>query len=74
MKKPNGQFIERSDVQTFVQDEDKKGMLLNHDNEFLHYQDDWFVLGMRPDEYVAVYYRGSNDAWDGYGGAVVYTR
>ena len=74
VKKPNGQFIERSDVQTFVQDEDKKGMLLNHDNEFLHYQDDWFVLGMRPDEYVAVYYRGSNDAWDGYGGAVVYTR
>ena len=61
-------------MQTFVQDEDKKGLLLNHDNEFLHYQDDWFVLGMRPDEYVAVYYRGSNDAWDGYGGAVVYTR
>jgi len=24
--------------------------------------------------YVVVYYRGSNDAWDGYGGAVIYTR
>ncbi|KAL3904304.1 MAG: hypothetical protein SGPRY_011338, partial [Prymnesium sp.] len=24
--------------------------------------------------YVIVYYRGSNDAWDGYGGAVVYSR
>lgn len=24
--------------------------------------------------YVIVYYRGSNDAWDGYGGAVIYTR
>ena len=27
-----------------------------------------------PDDYFFVYYRGSNDAWDGYGGAVVYTR
>jgi len=27
-----------------------------------------------PDDYVFVYYRGRNDAWDGYGGAVVYTR
>lgn len=26
------------------------------------------------DDYVFVYYRGKNDAWDGYGGAVVYTR
>ena len=24
--------------------------------------------------FVLVYYRGNNDAWDGYGGAVVYTR
>ena len=23
---------------------------------------------------MVVYYRGSNDAWDGYGGAVIYTR
>lgn len=28
----------------------------------------------KADDYVFVYYRGSNDAWDGYGGAVVYTR
>lgn len=28
----------------------------------------------KPDDYVFVYYRGKNDAWDGYGGAVVYTR
>lgn len=27
-----------------------------------------------PDDYAFVYYRGSNDAWDGYGGVVVYTR
>lgn len=27
-----------------------------------------------PDDYVFVYYRGRNDAWTGYGGAVVYTR
>ncbi|KAK6136364.1 hypothetical protein DH2020_029894 [Rehmannia glutinosa] len=28
----------------------------------------------QPDDYIFVYYRGRNDAWDGYGGAVVYTR
>lgn len=28
----------------------------------------------KPEDYVFVYYRGRNDAWDGYGGAVVYTR
>jgi violaxanthin de-epoxidase len=27
-----------------------------------------------PDDYIFVYYKGRNDAWDGYGGAVVYTR
>ncbi|RWW35139.1 hypothetical protein BHE74_00023284 [Ensete ventricosum] len=28
----------------------------------------------KEDDYIFVYYRGRNDAWDGYGGAVVYTR
>lgn len=28
----------------------------------------------KPDDYIFVYYRGRNDAWDGYGGAVLYTR
>lgn len=28
----------------------------------------------KPTDYVFIYYRGKNDAWDGYGGAVVYTR
>ena len=28
----------------------------------------------KQDDYIFVYYRGRNDAWDGYGGAVVYTR
>lgn len=27
-----------------------------------------------PEDYIFVYYRGRNDAWDGYGGAVLYTR
>lgn len=26
------------------------------------------------DDYIFVYYRGRNDAWDGYGGSVIYTR
>lgn len=28
----------------------------------------------KPDDYIFVYYRGRNDAWDGYGGSVLYTR
>jgi len=53
---------------------------MNHDNEFLHYQDDWYIIDYEPDyseknsPFAFVYYRGSNDAWDGYGGVVIYTR
>ena len=49
-------------------------LLLNHDNDFLHYQDDWYIIAYKPNEYAFVYYKGNNDAWKGYGGAVVYTR
>lgn len=28
----------------------------------------------KPEDYIFVYYRGKNDAWDGYGGTVIYTR
>ena len=67
-------FVTRYTVQEFVQDPKVPGILYNHDNEFLHYQDDWYILAQRDEQYVVVYYRGSNDAWDGYGGAVVYSR
>ena len=49
-------------------------LLLNHDNDFLHYQDDWYIVAYKPNEYAFVYYKGNNDAWKGYGGAVIYTR
>merc|ERR1712238_150681 len=55
-------------------DKTRQGILNNHDNEFLHYEDDWYILAAKDQKYVVVYYRGNNDAWDGYGGAVVYTR
>eukprot|EP00879_Flechtneria_rotunda_P033880 GHRR01037742.1.p1 GENE.GHRR01037742.1~~GHRR01037742.1.p1 ORF type:complete len:110 (-),score=33.00 GHRR01037742.1:514-843(-) len=58
----------------FKQDPEKPALLYNHDNEYLHYQDDWYILAYKPDTYVVIYYKGSNDAWDGYGGAVVYTK
>lgn len=38
---PDGGFFTRSADQSFVQDKDLPGVLYNHDNEFLHYQDDW---------------------------------
>ncbi|PON76580.1 Lipocalin [Parasponia andersonii] len=75
---PDGGFFTRSTTQRFVQDPQQPGILYNHDNEYLHYQDDWYILSSKienkPDDYIFVYYRGRNDAWDGYGGAVVYTR
>ncbi|KAJ1414664.1 VDE lipocalin domain [Sesbania bispinosa] len=75
---PDAGFLTRSTVQKFVQDPSYPGILYNHDNEYLHYQDDWYILSSKienkPDDYVFVYYRGRNDAWEGYGGAVVYTR
>uniref|UniRef100_A0A0D6QU20 VDE lipocalin domain-containing protein n=1 Tax=Araucaria cunninghamii TaxID=56994 RepID=A0A0D6QU20_ARACU len=65
-------------IQRWVQDPYKLGVLHNHDNEYLHYQEDWYILSSKienkPDDYVFVYYRGKNDAWEGYGGSVVYTR
>lgn len=69
-----GRFSPRSTVQTFVPSPESPSILLNHGNEYLHYQDDWYIMGSKKDAYVVVYYRGKNDAWDGYGGAVVYTR
>jgi len=73
---PGGDFLERSTVQTFVQPqpEANPAVLFNHGNAMLHYEDDWYVLASRPDEYALVYYRGKNDAWSGYGGAFVYTK
>lgn len=69
-----GRFSPRSVIQTFKQCPNQKALLLNHDNDYLHYTDDWYILASKPDAYVVVYYRGANDAWKGYGGAVVYTR
>ena len=78
VNRQNGQFYERGDVQRFYE-EDNKAIFLNRGNPEtkLHYQDDWIVPkdGFYVDEekgVAFVYYRGTNDAWDGYGGAVVY--
>jgi violaxanthin de-epoxidase len=53
----------RNTIQKFVQDPVKPGIMYNHDNEYLHYQDDWYILDAVPDQYILVYYRGQNDAW-----------
>ncbi|XP_020245953.1 violaxanthin de-epoxidase, chloroplastic isoform X2 [Asparagus officinalis] len=78
IRTPDGGFFTRSAVQNFVQDPNQPGILYNHDNEYLHYQDDWYIISSsienKPEDYIFVYYRGRNDAWDGYGGAVIYTR
>jgi len=56
-----------------VQDAKRPGIMYNHDNDFLHYEDDWYILGEEPGKWLLIYYRGNNDAWDGYGGATVYS-
>jgi violaxanthin de-epoxidase len=74
INKRDNDFIERNTVQTFRQVEGAPAKLENHGNAFLHYSDDWYILASKPDEYVLIYYIGNNDAWQGYGGATVYTR
>lgn len=76
---PDGEFFTRNTVQRFEQDKTRPGILYNHNNEYLHYEDDWYILDHadeadKDNGFVLVYYRGRNDAWDGYGGAVLYTR
>jgi violaxanthin de-epoxidase len=77
IQEPDGEFLTKSTVQQFIQT--SPGILENHDNEYLHYQDDWYILDYdKLDDpqngWVLVYYRGSNDAWKGYGGGTLYTR
>ena len=71
---PDGEFFTKNAVQRFIQDPKNPAHMINHDNEYLHYKDDWYILDYEPDKFVLVYYQGSNDAWDGYGGAFLYTR
>jgi violaxanthin de-epoxidase len=81
IQEPDGEFFTRDAVQRFVQDPKQPAHLINHDNEYLHYEDDWYIIDYAEDDnkegvppFAFVYYRGANDAWVGYGGAVVYTR
>jgi violaxanthin de-epoxidase len=81
IQEPDGEFFTRDAVQQFIQDPKQPGHLVNHDNEYLHYEDDWYIIDYAEDNnkegvppFAFVYYRGANDAWVGYGGAVVYTR
>ena len=81
IQEPDGEFFTRDAVQEFHQDPANPAHLINHDNDYLHYQDDWYIVDYAEDDnkegvppFAFVYYRGENDAWIGYGGAVVYTR
>jgi violaxanthin de-epoxidase len=78
---PDGEYFTRDAIQQFVQDPKQPGHLVNHDNEYLHYQDDWYVIDYAADDnkegvppFAFIYYVGANDAWVGYGGVVIYTR
>lgn len=81
IQEPDGEFFTRDAVQEFMQDKENPAHMINHDNDYLHYQDDWYIVDYAADgnkegtpPFAFVYYRGENDAWVGYGGAVVYTR
>ena len=74
VNEPDGEFFTKDAIQRFIQDKQNPAHLINHDNDYLHYKDDWYILDYEKDNFVLVYYKGSNDAWDGYGGAFLYTR
>jgi len=81
IQEPDGEYFTRDAIQQFVQDPKQPGHMINHDNEYLHYQDDWYIIDYAADDnkegvppFAFIYYRGANDAWIGYGGAFVYTR
>lgn len=74
INEPDGEFFTKNAVQKFVQDPKNPAHFINHDNDYLNYKDDWYIIDSVPDEYALIYYRGSNDAWDGYGGAFLYSR
>ena len=54
--------------------QENPAILYNGNNEYLHYEDTWYILDSKPDEYVVIFYIGNNDAWKGYGGATIYSR
>lgn len=74
INEPDGEIFAKNTLQKFVQDPKNPAHLINHDNDYLHYKDDWYIIDYEPNDFVLVYYQGSNDAWDGYGGAFLYTR
>jgi len=81
IQEPDGEYFTRDAIQQFVQHPKQPGHMINHDNEYLHYQDDWYIIDYAADDnkegvppFAFIYYRGANDAWIGYGGAFVYTR
>jgi len=81
IEEPDGEFFTRDALQEFVQDPKNPAHLINDNNEYLHYKDDWYIVDYAADDnkegvppFAFVYYRGENDAWVGYGGVVVYTR
>ena len=60
----------RDALQEFVQDPQQPAHLVNDNNEYLHYSDDWWIVDYEYDNnpdnvppFAFVYYRGSNDAW-----------
>ena len=75
IEEPDGEFFTRDALQRFVQDPQNPAHLINHDNDYLHYEDDWYIVDYAEDgnkdgvpPFAFVYYIGNNDAWRGYGG------
>lgn len=42
-----------------LQQQPNPAVLLNHDNDYLHYEDDWYIIKSKPDVYNFVYYKGT---------------
>jgi violaxanthin de-epoxidase len=68
----------------YLQDGLNPAHLGNHNNTdpaLMNYADDWYIVSadmgtspVDPSAYMLIYYCGSNDAWQGFQGSVLYTR
>ena len=62
VNEPEGEFFTK-DLRYFIQDPKNPAHLINHDNDYLHYKDDWYILDAEKDSHFLVDDKGSNDAW-----------
>ena len=50
VEEPDGEFFTQDSLQRFVRDPKDPAHLINHDSEYLHYQDGWYIIDYARDD------------------------